>query len=965
MSQRNSRGGRSRPSGRGVWHNRQYYNGNPSWDYGYNAQVYFDPHQYSQYHEPAWGPYHCDENSPQRWQNYYGGYPNDRHYNNGYEAHGPNPRGNGRFRGRQARQQDEPRRNRQPLRNSQQQEDSAGARGDQADNHRGGEAVATNSTVHVRPSYKYSGGPRRGGSRRTREEVSQVSQRENLVQQLTNGTYECMVCCDQVRQKDPVWSCTKCYHVFHLLCAKKWAKSSHSGDQGWRCPACQECYRQMPNIYRCFCSKMREPEWNRRDIPHSCGEVCGQERPNPLCNHSCTILCHPGPCPSCNAQVRRSCPCGKVTKDIRCGIGQFLCEEKCGKILNCGVHKCQKQCHLGPCEDCQETVSQVCYCGKDSQSLPCNSETAGSLHYECEGKCMKTLSCGNHECSSKCHEGDCPPCALIPSVVQTCPCGETNLAQLERQLNQTPRQSCMDPIPTCDKLCKRILSCGPADQRHTCQATCHMGHCPPCSGVTPVRCRCGYLEKEVPCKELHSKSDEILCEKRCLKRLSCSRHKCQRNCCIDVDHACPQICGKKLSCGLHKCEETCHRGNCPPCWRSSFDELYCHCASQVMFPPVPCGTRPPVCDQPCRRPHSCDHSVMHNCHSDPSCPPCTHLTEKRCHCGKEVRKHIPCFQDSVSCGRPCGKQLDCPLQHTCKKPCHSGKCLEEEESCTQPCIAPRPICSHPCRTPCHDGDCPESTPCKEMLKLSCLCGNRTAVRPCSQQTKEYSQVTTALLASQVAAAQSGETLDVSNLFKGGIPMKIECNEECARLDRNRRLALALQIQNPDLESKLRSPQYSQFMKDMGLKQPQFAQMVHEKLAELVQLAKQSKQKSRSYTFPPSGREKRQFIHEYCEHFGCESVAIDEEPNRSIIVTAPRATCWMPSHSLVVVVQREHGKRVISAPPIMSERKNAEITLKEAKSVTNEGSSQATSSASRPDDSSADAPIDYFDYPGPS
>ena len=127
MSQRNSRGGRPRPSGRGVWHNRQYYNGNQSWDYGYNAQVYFDPHQYGQYHEPAWGPYHCDENSPQRWQNYYDGHPNERHYNNGYEAHGPNPRGNGRrFRGRQNRQQDEPQRSRQPLRNSQQQEDSAG-----------------------------------------------------------------------------------------------------------------------------------------------------------------------------------------------------------------------------------------------------------------------------------------------------------------------------------------------------------------------------------------------------------------------------------------------------------------------------------------------------------------------------------------------------------------------------------------------------------------------------------------------------------------------------------------------------------------------------------------------------------------------------------------------------------------------------------------------------------------------
>lgn len=35
------------------------------------------------------------------------------------------------------------------------------------------------------------------------------------------------------------------------------------------------------------------------------------------------------------------------------------------------------------------------------------------------------------------------------------------------------------------------------------------------------------------------------------------------------------------------------------------------------------------------------------------------------------------------------------------------------------------------------------------------------------------------------------------------------------------------------------------------------------------------------------REKRQFIHEYCEHFGCESAAYDQEPNRNVVATAAR------------------------------------------------------------------------------
>jgi transcriptional repressor NF-X1 len=35
------------------------------------------------------------------------------------------------------------------------------------------------------------------------------------------------------------------------------------------------------------------------------------------------------------------------------------------------------------------------------------------------------------------------------------------------------------------------------------------------------------------------------------------------------------------------------------------------------------------------------------------------------------------------------------------------------------------------------------------------------------------------------------------------------------------------------------------------------------------------------------RDKRHFVHEYCEHFGCESVAYDKEPKRNVVATAAR------------------------------------------------------------------------------
>lgn len=38
-----------------------------------------------------------------------------------------------------------------------------------------------------------------------------------------------------------------------------------------------------------------------------------------------------------------------------------------------------------------------------------------------------------------------------------------------------------------------------------------------------------------------------------------------------------------------------------------FDELSCHCGASVIYPPVPCGTRPPECTQTCARVHDCDH----------------------------------------------------------------------------------------------------------------------------------------------------------------------------------------------------------------------------------------------------------------------------------------------------------------------------------------------------------------------
>lgn len=86
--------------------------------------------------------------------------------------------------------------------------------------------------------------------------------------------------------------------------------------------------------------------------------------------------------------------------------------------------------------------------------------------------------------------------------------------------------------------------------------------------------------------------------------------------------------------------------------------------------------------------------------------------------------------------------------------------------------------------------------------------------------------------------------------------RLDCNDECKLLERNRKLAIGLQIRNPELSSKLQ-PKYSDFIKGWARKDPPLVTMIHEKLTELVKLAKQSQQRSRSHSFPTMNREKRQ------------------------------------------------------------------------------------------------------------
>lgn len=73
---------------------------------------------------------------------------------------------------------------------------------------------------------------------------------------------------------------------------------------------------------------------------------------------------------------------------------------------------------------------------------------------------FRSLDCGNHKCDRVCHKGKCRPCKLKPSVITYCPCGKTSLDKLLS--DSQPRQSCLDPVPTCDNICNKVLHCSPS-----------------------------------------------------------------------------------------------------------------------------------------------------------------------------------------------------------------------------------------------------------------------------------------------------------------------------------------------------------------------------------------------------------------------------------------------------------------------------------------------------------------------
>ena len=81
--------------------------------------------------------------------------------------------------------------------------------------------------------------------------------------------------------------------------------------------------------------------------------------------------------------------------DLPCTEDVPPCGDTCDLLLACGRHNCTRRCHSGNCETCRQMVNKVCRCGKRQKAIQCSQE------FICDIKCPKLKNCERHQCRRK------------------------------------------------------------------------------------------------------------------------------------------------------------------------------------------------------------------------------------------------------------------------------------------------------------------------------------------------------------------------------------------------------------------------------------------------------------------------------------------------------------------------------------------------------------------------------------
>jgi transcriptional repressor NF-X1 len=309
------------------------------------------------------------------------------------------------------------------------------------------------------------------------------------------------------------WSC-------HQPCGDLLACGEHECRRECHSGLCGNCDILMPSI--CYCGReTKEIPCDERgdkleshyhgqnpailDIPpddelpksyywgtFKCDSTCG--RPFDCGKHYCQKECHPqdeveAHCPF-SPDLVTHCPCGKTALDqvlerprSSCEDPVPSCDKKCGRLLPCREHPCDRTCHLGSCGPCMQKMEISCRCRRTKSSSVCHQ---GAVYApECMKVCRAQLNCGRHEHGEHCCPGEKKAMERVA-------------AKRKNKITSSTNEE-FEAEHICVRVCGRDLKCG----RHKCQQMCHRGPCPSCLEAIfeEISCHCGrtVLQPPQPC----------------------------------------------------------------------------------------------------------------------------------------------------------------------------------------------------------------------------------------------------------------------------------------------------------------------------------------------------------------------------------------------------------------------------------------------------------------------------------
>ncbi|KAK0933689.1 FKBP12-associated protein [Friedmanniomyces endolithicus] len=227
---------------------------------------------------------------------------------------------------------------------------------------------------------------------------------------------------------------------------------------------------------------------------------------------------------------------------------------------------------------------------------------------------------------------------------------------------------------------------------------------------------------------------------------------------------------------------------------------------------------------------------------------------------------------------------------------------EEEDAhpCQQPCGKPKKVCGHPDENICHSPfSCKEDQPCHSKIFVTCACQAQKQEMKCN--------------ASKTSEGNNDKTLP--------------CNEECARLERNRRLALALNIDQSSHQDGGDHIPYSTETLNLFAQHVKWSQTQEREFRVFA-----TSDDEKRLRFKPMKARERAFVHALAEDFGLDSESMDPEPHRHVMVWKTPRFVSAPNKTLAEALRIRTGIVSATASANVSDTEGAAKKVKASNEV---------------------------------